>query len=92
MIYSEITVTVITSKNRGKFDADTLLYRLSFTGKDGEWDSSGSFADVYSCDGLLVGLSPFNNRPMFIASTLNNMIDRLKEKTKCENIKISPGK
>lgn len=92
MKYNEIIITEATEKQK-KSLGKTLAFRVNYTGDTndemGHWISSGNLMDVYYCDGFLVGCSPFNQRPiMVVGNKIPDMINRLKESTKCDNIKI----
>jgi hypothetical protein len=55
--------------------------QIEFRGKRtddmGDWESSGTFADVYEADGYFILVNPFNQKPFGVCASKENVEERL---------------
>lgn len=94
MSFSSITIRKFVPKN-GKRDLfqRNLRFRVEYkgsqadtTGLGGTWEASGNLYDVYLCQQYLVGVHAMSRLPVFVADNVPDLIDILREATKCPNI------
>jgi hypothetical protein len=45
----------------------------------GDWESSGTFADVYEADGYFILVNHFNQKPFGVCASKENVEERLEK-------------
>lgn len=61
---------VVGSKRPKSESFATVRYK----GKDGEWETSGDYCDIFKVDGGFVAVNPMNSTPVACADSAENII------------------
>lgn len=61
------------------------IYRVHYQHKTDGWEGSGNLMDIHTVGSHLVGVHPLNMKPILVAHSLEECIERLEHKY---NVKI----
>lgn len=92
----EVTISrVHHSKNSRVKNPKTLFYRVNYkseqadtTGLGGTWQGSGVLLDVHLVDDHFVGMAWITNPVIIVKNNLQDLIERIRSYSNCDNVKF----
>lgn len=96
MSFSEITIRTYNPPKKGRIQKG-LVFRVEYKGTEpdtvfgdgSEWQTSGNLYNIFRCGNYLVAQDVFSQRLVFVAENRQDMVDILREMTKCTIITVT---